>query len=459
MKVTEQKLTDGRIRLDAVASPAEVNHAFTVAQYLSLQDLGIRVPQGKTAQQVAADELHIKDLDALAAPKAAQYLVPFAIDKRNLTPAFMPAEVPTGTIKRGEPFEFSVTITPKPTYELDDYSPVSVTVPPSDIPESEIDKQLVNLAESYATFVSADPHPIEETDCALIAMDAEQDGKPLPALHTEGRTYAMGMNLMPEEFERNLLGMQPGETKTFTVAMPGEGGKPGDAIEFTVTVKEVQDRKIPVIDDAWVKENFPMLPGVEGVRESLRATMKQQVEQQIDQMKMQAAASEIARRFKGGIPDVIHDATQRALVDDLRLRTKAQGMTFEQYMEQMGGQQNFSLMLALQARETLAQGYALDAVFRHERLKVTDADVAATCRAMNPQNPQIVCRDMEDNGRGFALREACERYVANKWLADHATVTVMQPDAAPVAAAAAAQGEGGEGESAVKSEEVPAPEE
>lgn len=438
MKVTEQKLTDGRIRLAAVASPAEVNHAFTVAQYLSLQDLGIRVPQGKTAQQVATEQLHIKDLDALAAPKAAQYLVPFAIDKRNLTPAFMPAEVPTGTIKRGEPFEFSITITPKPTYELADYSPVAVTVPPSDVPESEIDKQMNNLAESYATFVAADPHPVGEADCALIAMDAVQDGKPLPALHTDGRTYAMGMNLMPEEFERNLLGMQPGDTKTFSVAMPGEGGAPGGAIEFTVTVKEVQDRLVPVIDDAWVKENFPMLPGVEGVRESLRTTMKQQVEQQIDQLKMQGAATEIARRFKGSIPDAIHDATQRALVDDLRMRTKAQGIPFEQYMGQMGGQQNFSLMVALQSRETLAQGYALDAVFRHEHLKVTDADVAATCRAMNPQNPQAVCRDMEDNGRGFALREACERYVANKWLADHAIVTVMQPDGQP---AVAAQGE------------------
>ena len=33
MKVTEKKLDDGRILLEAVASTAEVSHALTAAQY------------------------------------------------------------------------------------------------------------------------------------------------------------------------------------------------------------------------------------------------------------------------------------------------------------------------------------------------------------------------------------------------------------------------------------------
>lgn len=422
MKVTEHKLPDGRIRLDAVASPAEVQHAFTVAQYLVLQDLGIAVPQGKTPAQVAEEQMKIKDLDAMAAPKAAQYLVPFAIDKRNLVPAFMPTETPIG-IKRNQPFEFSVIILPKPQYELEDYGPVTVRVPKAEVPEEAIDEQLAQLLEMHASYETAEPRPLGENDYCVIAMKASKDGEPMPALSTDGRPYVMGMQLMTPDFDQNLLGMQVGETKTFGIPMPGQD----DAVlECAVTLKEVQDKVLPELTDEWVKQQFPMLPNADALRESLRQTMLQQVEQQIYQMKVNEAGAAIGRRFKGSIADEIHDATQRALLDDLRMRARMEGMPFDQYVEQMGGQQNFSMMLALSARETLAQGYALDAVFRHEKLKVTDADVAATCRVMNPEDPRAVCREMEDNGRGFALREACERYVANRWLADHAEVEEIE---------------------------------
>ena len=42
---------------------------------------------------------------------------------------------------------------------------------------------------------------------------------------------------------------------------------------------------------------------------------------------------------------------------------------------------------------------------------------------------------MQENGRGFALREAAERMKANQWLLDHAIVNVEQPVAANETAA------------------------
>ena len=55
------------------------------------------------------------------------------------------------------------------------------------------------------------------------------------------------------------------------------------------------------------------------------------------------------------------------------------------------------------------------------------------CAAMNPQNPQGVRRQMEESGRGFALREAAERIKANKWLLEHADITVKDPNETPAA--------------------------
>lgn len=46
MKVTEKKLDDGRILLEAVASTAEVSHALTAAQYRFAQQMGVQPTPG-----------------------------------------------------------------------------------------------------------------------------------------------------------------------------------------------------------------------------------------------------------------------------------------------------------------------------------------------------------------------------------------------------------------------------
>ncbi len=82
----------------------------------------------------------------------------------------------------------------------------------------------------------------------------------------------------------------------------------------------------------------------------------------------------------------------------------------------------------------MVQGYCLDAIYRHEGLTLTDEDIEAACRAMNPQgNPKQTRQQLETTGRGFALREAAERLKANNWVLEHAKITVLDPEqAAPV---------------------------
>ena len=80
-------------------------------------------------------------------------------------------------------------------------------------------------------------------------------------------------------------------------------------------------------------------------------------------------------------------------------------MTYEQFIEQQGGEQQFNMMMMMQTREMLVQGYALDALFRHEKLVLTDEDIEAACRSMSPQqNPRAGARS--DGGDRPRLRLA-----------------------------------------------------
>lgn len=84
---------------------------------------------------------------------------------------------------------------------------------------------------------------------------------------------------------------------------------------------------------------------------------------------------------------------------------QAQHMSYDDYVEQQGGKQQFSMMVMMQVREMLVEGYALDALFAHEGLATTDADYLAAAQQINPQGcPQT------DRGRrnpAWILRPRC----------------------------------------------------
>ena len=436
MKVTEKKLDDGRILLEAVASTAEVSHALTAAQYRFAQQMGVQPTPGMSVEQAVEKQLGITDLDAIVQQQAVEYLVPFAIDKVGVIPAFPPQPEPKTALKRGQTFQFGLHLTPKPDYELTSYEPVSITIQEVSIDERQVDEQINQVAERYAEFVADDPHPVRKGDSCLLAMESYENGEKLPGLTTDARTYSAGAGLMPDGFDENIIGMDVGETKTFTFEGPGiddEGNEIVETIECTVTVKEIQKKVAPVIDDAWVAKFMPMYKDVAAMRDDIRRGLNRQLSGEYENYKRNMAAGELAKRFKGSIADEVYESMSRNLMNNMRAEVEQQNMTWDQFVEQQGGEQQFNMMMMMQTRQMLVQGYALDALFRHEGLVVSDEDVQEACAAMNPQNPQGVRRQMEESGRGFALREAAERIKANKWLLEHADITVKDPNETPAA--------------------------
>ncbi len=436
MKVTEKKLDDGRIQLEALASTAEVAAAFGAAHYAFCGRMGVQVQPGQTAEQAAEAQLGIHDLDTVAQQLAVDYLVPFAVDKRNLCPAFPPKAIFNKPIKRGETFEFTLKVTLKPDYELTSYDPVDVTVPAFTFDESQVDQELANLAESFATFEKCEAHPIGAGDAALLAIEATQAGKRIDNLCTDGRTYIMGMQLMPEEFEKQLVGMTEGDTKDIEFMLPDMPEDVKDPFVCTVTVKELQKKVVPEINDEFIAKNMPMLRDSRALRGSLTERMRAQALNEYNEMKLSMVAEALGSRFKGKIADEVYEAMRDTLMDNLKLSLAQQGMNFEQFVLSQGGEQQFGMMLMMQARQMLVSGYALDAVYRHEHMEITDDDIMASCSAMNPNDPAAARRQMEENGQGFVLRETAERLKANRFVLEHANITVLDAEGASASEAA-----------------------
>ena len=65
-----------------------------------------------------------------------------------------------------------------------------------------------------------DDSVIEIGDVVDLSLDTTLHGKKIEGLCFPSRVFTTGVGNMPEEFERNIIGMKAGETKAFTYEGP-----------------------------------------------------------------------------------------------------------------------------------------------------------------------------------------------------------------------------------------------
>lgn len=423
MKVVKSENKDGTVTLKASASPAEVSHAFNIAAGMFASQMGMQIDPSKPVIDQLKQVHNVLDPEAIVKKQAIEALVPFAIDKSGITPAYAPKAPTIADIENGKAFSFDVRVMPKPEYELTSYDSVSITIPPYTFPEEQLEAMVQRMAEDYAEYVTDDPRPVVEGDAIKIALRCSIDGEEVEQFATDGRTYLLGRGILPAEFDKELLGMNVGDKKVFSVPMP-DGNAATTMMECTVTVLEMQKKVVSEVNDEWVSKYMPFYRDAAALRGGMRQRMEVELVRQYEEAKANMAAGEAAKRFKGSISDNVYESSRETLMNNLNAEVQQQGMTLEQFINQNGGQEQFGMQLMMQVRQMLVEGYTLDAVFRHEGLQLTDEDIDLACASMDPNDPAGLRKRMEENGYGFSLREAAQRTKAGRWLAEHAEVTI-----------------------------------
>lgn len=428
MKVDEKKLDDGSMRLTVDATAKEVDDALERAQTAIASHLGLRPDPGKNVTDALKAHFGVDDIDSVVQPQAVNILVPYALDQKNITPLAQPKALPATGLHRGRPLTFQVDVIPKPHFELSSYEPVRIEVPEFVMPEFDVDEEIRSNFNMYPDFVTAAPHPVGPDDSCLIAMEMRFEGQRLDGISTDGRIYSVGKGFMPESFDDNVIGMDVGETKTFSFvgeSTDRDGKTVSREYECTVTVKEIKEEVMPELTDEWVRKVMPSYDSIDALRADVAKGMKQQAKHDHEMQVMTIAQTELAERLIGEIPDAAFEPTAASIEATLRNQLSQQGVSLTDFIDEQGGEQNYKIGIMMQAKQTLRCDYALDALFEHENLVLTDEDIDGACAELNPMYPSMVRKEMESTGRGFALREVAARYAASRYLVDNAIITTI----------------------------------
>ncbi|SCE95597.1 trigger factor [Micromonospora chokoriensis] len=187
-------------------------------------------------------------------------------------------EVEITEFNDGDSLNFTAEVDVRPEITIPDASTIEVVVDELQIDESEIDEQVKNLRERFATLKTVE-RAAAEGDYVQIDLNATVDGEDVPGGQASNISHEVGSKQLLPGLDEAVVGLAAGEDTTFTTQLVG-GDFAGRDAEVAVTVRTVKEKELPELNDefAQMASEFDTIEELRGDLRS-RVTQGKQVEQ------------------------------------------------------------------------------------------------------------------------------------------------------------------------------------
>jgi trigger factor len=186
-------------------------------------------------------------------------------------------------------FEFSMAYEVIPDFDLADISKIKITREVVDIPDEEVEEQVVRVAESARSYEKKDGKAADGDKVTLDYL-GKLDGEPFDGGADDDAELVIGSNRFIPGFEEQLVGLEAGDEKVITVTFPEAyqaAHLAGKEATFDVKVKEVA-----APGELEVNDDVAKTLGVESA-EKLREIVRGQIESQYGQVTRQKLKRQI----------------------------------------------------------------------------------------------------------------------------------------------------------------------
>jgi trigger factor len=304
---------------------------------------------------------------------------PRAVDAENLRPIESPELDELESVEQGKEYTFSLEVMLRPELELDSYADISVSVPRREVIDADIDAQLDEIRERFASLEPVEGRGVQSDDFLLVSFVGYVDGETYEGNAVDKYLYELGRGLMPTEFEEGLIGLEAGAETHIEFPVPDTSSNPeyvGKTAQFDVTIHEIKAKKLPEVDDDFAAEMG--FESVELMREDMRSRLDLQRLLAYNRAKEKGAREALAERTSGTIPDSMIRSRGQSLETDFATRLQEQGLTLETYANMSGmTREVFEQQINMDAEALVREDLALESLFRKLGLEVTDADIDA----------------------------------------------------------------------------------
>ena len=224
---------------------------------------------------------------------------------------------------------FFATFEVYPAVTVPDLSGLKIKRAVTTVGEAEVQRTVDILRKQRVEYAARDGRAAQDEDRVTLDFAGTIDGVPFEGGQAEAVPFVLGQGRMLPEFETAARGMKAGETKVFPLPFPEDyAGKDvaGKTAEFTITVKEVAEPILPVIDAEFAKS----LGQPEGDVEKLLADIRGNVEREVKARTLARTKTNVMDALIGAVsfdvPKSLVDSECQARVQAARAELTQRGV-------------------------------------------------------------------------------------------------------------------------------------
>ena len=255
-------------------------------------------------------------------------MLPDLVQEAAQSADIVPASTPTITLsdhEPGKPLTFKATMEIWPQIDVENYERLAVSRMTHEVSDEEVGRELEKLRERNATEMSVE-RPLEKGDVLVADLQGlNEDGVALIGDRYEERYFLIGSDDAPSpEFEEALIGIGPGEERrvdfSYREDLPNKE-LAGQKRSFNVTVREIRERTLPVLDDEFAKDLGDQFDSLEGLRQYLR----RQLQETWDSLARRKERSDLVDGLIRGNPFDLPDRLVESYIERLKEERSADG--------------------------------------------------------------------------------------------------------------------------------------
>jgi trigger factor len=179
----------------------------------------------------------------------------------------------------GGGLKFEAVVEIKPEFQLGKYKGLDAVRKIVRVDDSHVDETIAGLRERLAVLEpEEDRVNVAHGDVIEFDMRAIADGQPVASASGEGAKLEVGSGHFPEEFEKQIVGVTRGIETPIDVNFPADHRDQelaGKLVRFHVTVKKIQNKIVPALDDEFAKSmGFDGCDTLEDLRTHVRSDLE-----------------------------------------------------------------------------------------------------------------------------------------------------------------------------------------
>ncbi len=273
--------------------------------------------------------------------------------------------------------EVRFIIVTAPKVELGAYKGLEIGKKEVKVTAKEVNEAIDDLRKQNASLVTKETEAAEG-DTVVLDFVGKVDGVAFEGGTAQNYELELGSHSFIPGFEEQLVGIKAGEHRDINVTFPEQytpnlAGKPA---VFECDVHEVKEKKLPELNDEFVKELNRGVETVDALKENVKADIKNKKEQENKKEYLEKLYAEIAKGSKVEIPEEMVEEQAEVMKKDMTQRMAQSGLTLEQYLQFVGQtEEAFMDKLKADAKKDICNYFILEEVGRKEDLQLTDADV------------------------------------------------------------------------------------